>query len=111
MVGGGIRHAKRGTRPGIADEGQDDFTHTRAVARRPTMQPRPLDRGRSMFPASRHPMVSMVAVIACMGAALTSAMAQAPRLALAWFALSLIAAGIAERRVAAHRRAGGRDAG
>jgi hypothetical protein len=61
----------------------------------------------TMLPLARHPMLPMVAVIACLGAALTSAMAQAPRLALAWFALSLIAAGIAERRIAAYRGATG----
>ena len=60
-----------------------------------------------MLPLPRHPMYPLVAVIACMGGALTSAMANAPRLALAWFALSLIAAGVAERRVAAHRRTPG----
>lgn len=62
-----------------------------------------------MLVPPRHPMYPMVAVIACMGGALTSAMAHAPRLALAWFALSLIAAGVAERQVAAHRRRTGAD--
>lgn len=52
----------------------------------------------------RHPMYSMVAVIACVGAALTSALAQAPRLALAWLALAVVAGAIAKRQVGAYRR-------
>jgi hypothetical protein len=50
-------------------------------------------------------MYPLVAVIACFGGALTSAMASAPRLALAWVALALISGGIAQRRIALHRQA------
>ena len=58
-----------------------------------------------MFPPPRHPMYPLVAVIACFGGALTSAMASAPRLALAWVTLALICGGIAQRQVALHRQA------